>query len=49
LLEVDGGVNLQNLKSIAQAGAQVFVAGNSIFGSSNYQNTIAAMKALLAV
>jgi len=47
LLEVDGGVNLQNIKSLAQAGAEVFVAGNSIFGSSNYSDTIAAMKAII--
>ncbi len=45
LLEVDGGVNLNNIKRIAEAGAQVIVAGASIFGSGDYQKTIAALKA----
>jgi ribulose-phosphate 3-epimerase len=45
LLEVDGGVNLKNIKRIAEAGAQVIVAGASIFGSGDYQKTIAALKA----
>ena len=45
LLEVDGGVNLQNIKSIAHAGAQVIVAGASIFGTNDYQKTIAGLKA----
>ena len=45
LLEVDGGVNLQNIKSIVAAGAQVIVAGASIFGSDDYYKTIADLKA----
>jgi ribulose-phosphate 3-epimerase len=45
LLEVDGGVNLQNIKSIVEAGAQVIVAGASIFGTDDYQQTIIALKA----
>jgi ribulose-phosphate 3-epimerase len=44
LLEVDGGVNLQNIGDIAEAGADVIVAGAAIFGGDNYQKTIAAMK-----
>lgn len=44
LLEVDGGVNLQNIKSIIEAGAQVIVAGASIFGSGDYYKTIAELK-----
>jgi ribulose-phosphate 3-epimerase len=44
LLEVDGGVNLKNIKNIAQAGADVFVAGASIFGNKDYRETISAMK-----
>jgi ribulose-phosphate 3-epimerase len=47
LLEVDGGVNLKNAKSIAQSGAEVLVAGASIFGSTNYQKTIAELKAAM--
>ncbi|MEN6623637.1 MAG: ribulose-phosphate 3-epimerase [Smithella sp.] len=47
LLEVDGGVNLQNIKAIAQAGAQVMVAGNSVFGTPDYSKTIADLKAAI--
>ena len=45
MLEVDGGVNLKNIKSIVAAGAQVIVAGASIFGIGDYYKTIAALKA----
>jgi ribulose-phosphate 3-epimerase len=45
LLEVDGGVNLSNISSIAQAGADVLVAGAAIFGTDNYSQTIVALKA----
>ncbi len=48
LLQVDGGVTLKNIRAIADAGADVLVAGSSIFGSGNYRETIEAMKALLA-
>ena len=48
LLEVDGGVTLKNIRSIADAGADVLVAGSAIFGSADYAGTIGAMKALLA-
>ncbi|MEN6423651.1 MAG: ribulose-phosphate 3-epimerase [Smithella sp.] len=44
LLEVDGGVNLKNIGDIAQAGADVIVAGAAVFSSGDYQKTIAAMK-----
>ena len=44
LLEVDGGVNLKNIGDIAEAGADVIVAGDAIFGSDDYQKTIATMK-----
>ena len=43
-LEVDGGVNLQNIAGIAKAGADVFVAGASIFGTDDYQQTINALR-----
>lgn len=46
-LEVDGGVNLGNIASIGQAGADTFVAGSAIFGSPDYAATIAKMKAAL--
>jgi len=45
LLEVDGGVNLQNIAGIARVGADVLVAGASIFGTDDYQKTISALKA----
>ena len=43
-LEVDGGVGIQNIRQIAEAGADAFVAGSAIFGSDNYQDVIAAMR-----
>ena len=39
-LEVDGGVNAGNIRSIAEAGADTFVAGSAIFSSSSYTETI---------
>src|SRR5213083_718968 len=47
-LEVDGGVKLDNIGAIAKAGADTFVAGTAIFGSPNYAQTIAAMRAAVA-
>ena len=46
-LEVDGGVQLENIQEIAAAGADTFVAGNAIFGSGNYYETINAMRKAL--
>ena len=43
-LEVDGGVKVENIAAIARAGANTFVAGSAIFGSSNYEQTIADMR-----
>ena len=48
MLEVDGGVKVDNIAAIARAGADTFVAGSAIFGSSDYQASIAAMRAALA-
>lgn len=47
-LEIDGGVSVQNIRQIAEAGADMFVAGSAIFGSSDYKKTITAMKEQLA-
>ena len=47
-LEVDGGVGIQNIREIAEAGADTFVAGSAIFNTDDYQATIAAMRAELA-
>lgn len=47
-LEVDGGVNLHNIKEISEAGADTFVAGSAIFNSgTSYQDVIGKMKAQL--
>jgi ribulose-phosphate 3-epimerase len=43
-LEIDGGVNLDNIAEIAAAGADTFVAGSAIFGASDYRATIDAMR-----
>jgi ribulose-phosphate 3-epimerase len=43
-LEVDGGVKVDNIGDIAAAGADTFVAGSAIFGSSDYRRTISQMK-----
>ena len=43
-LEVDGGVGIKNIKEIADAGADMFVAGSAIFGTSNYSAVIEAMR-----
>ena len=48
MLEVDGGVNPANIREIAQAGADTFVAGSAIFGKPDYQAVIDAMRAELA-
>jgi ribulose-phosphate 3-epimerase len=47
-LEIDGGVNLQNIREIATAGADTFVAGSAIFGQPDYKGVIDAMRAELA-
>ena len=43
-LEVDGGIGIENIKQIADAGADMFVAGSAIFNSSDYSATIKAMR-----
>ena len=47
-LEVDGGVNPANLREIAAAGADTFVAGSAIFGAGDYAAVIARMREILA-
>jgi len=44
-LEIDGGVKVDNIRSVAHAGADTFVAGSAIFGSKDYAQTIRAMRA----
>lgn len=45
-IEVDGGVSLKNAREIIQAGADILVAGNAIFGSENPKETIEKLKSL---
>jgi len=47
-LEVDGGVKVDNIRAIAQAGANTFVAGSAIFSTPDYKVTVDAMRAELA-
>ncbi len=48
LIEIDGGVGLQNAESLLQAGADVLVAGNSVFAAKDPLATIRALKAFEA-
>jgi ribulose-phosphate 3-epimerase len=48
-LEVDGGVNVKNIRAIAEAGADMFVAGSAIFSQPDYKTVIDAMRAELAL
>jgi ribulose-phosphate 3-epimerase len=43
-IEVDGGISIENIKSVKNSGANIFVAGSAIFNSKNYKNTIQKMK-----
>jgi ribulose-phosphate 3-epimerase len=47
-LEIDGGVKVDNIRAIAEAGADTFVAGSAIFNTPDYKATIDAMRAELA-
>ncbi len=47
-LEVDGGIKVDNIRKVADAGADAFVAGSAIFGQKDYKAVIDAMRAQLA-
>jgi len=47
LIEIDGGVSLSNAKMLSDAGADVLVAGNTVFGSANPTQTITELKQLI--
>jgi ribulose-phosphate 3-epimerase len=47
-LEIDGGVKIDNIRQIAEAGADTFVAGSAIFSTEDYRATIGAMREQLA-
>ena len=46
-LEVDGGVTVDNIRAVADAGADTFVAGSAIYGAGDYAAAIAAMRSAL--
>jgi ribulose-phosphate 3-epimerase len=48
LLEIDGGVKVDNIGAIAAAGADTFVAGSAIFGAKDYKTVIEAMRKEIA-
>lgn len=43
-IEVDGGINPENIASVAEAGANIFVAGNAVFKTKNYIETIRTLR-----
>jgi len=47
-LEVDGGIKADNIRRVADAGADTFVAGSAIFGKPDYRSVIQAMRQALA-
>ncbi|MBK7005620.1 MAG: ribulose-phosphate 3-epimerase [Burkholderiales bacterium] len=47
-LEVDGGIKVDNIRRVADAGADTFVAGSAIFGKPDYQSVVNAMRKALA-
>ena len=47
-LEIDGGIKVDNIRRVADAGADTFVAGSAIFGAADYKTVIDAMRAELA-
>ena len=46
-LEIDGGVKTDNIREIAEAGADTFVAGSAIFNTDDYKTTVDGMRAEL--
>ena len=48
-LEIDGGIKVDNIREVASAGADTFVAGSAIFNTNDYKATIEAMRAELAL
>jgi ribulose-phosphate 3-epimerase len=47
-LEVDGGIKVDNIGAVSQAGADAFVAGSAIFGAGDYAQVISQMRAEIA-
>ncbi|MBI2488043.1 MAG: ribulose-phosphate 3-epimerase [Deltaproteobacteria bacterium] len=49
LIEVDGGINLDNIRDVAEAGADVFVSGSGIFKTKSYAETIQEMRDMVEI
>jgi len=47
LIEVDGGIKLNNIKKVADAGADILVSGSGIFATENYYDTVSEMRKLI--
>ena len=47
LIEVDGGIKIDNIKLVSEAGADVFVSGTGIFKQEDYKKTIEKMRELI--
>ncbi len=47
LIQVDGGINIDTIGMVSEAGADVFVAGSAIFGSENYAETIKQFRSII--
>ncbi len=47
-IEVDGGIGIGNIREVADAGADIFVTGSSLFYSQDYRETVRAMKAKIS-
>ena len=45
-IEVDGGISPATIARVAEAGANIFVAGSAVFGQENYKTTITELKQL---
>ena len=48
-IEVDGGVNLKNVKDVVKAGADVIVAGSAVFGGDIYENSTAFLETFKSI
>jgi ribulose-phosphate 3-epimerase len=49
ILEIDGGVKIDNIAQIAAAGVDAFVAGSAVFNTPDYAKTIAELRSQLAL
>ena len=47
LIEADGGINLENIGEVIEAGADIVVTGSGIFKTKNYADTMSAMREIM--